>query len=49
MFTKAVIPTLAGSTMKSRNPSSVSAPTEPASFHDVTPDREATGSGSMPQ
>ena len=46
---KAVIPTFAGRTMKSRNPSTVSAPTEPASFHVVTPEREPTGSASIPQ
>ena len=49
MFMKAVIPTFAGRTMKSRNPSTVSAPTDPASFHVVTPEREPTASGSIPQ
>jgi hypothetical protein len=49
MFTNAVISTFAGRTMNSRKPSSVSAPTEPASFHVVTPERDAIGSGSIPQ
>ena len=49
MFTKPVMRTLAGRTTNSRKPSTVSAPAEPASFHVVTPERDATGSGSMPQ
>src|SRR5437870_3427237 len=49
MFKNAVIRTRAGSMMNWRSPGSVSAPADPASFHVVTPDEDATGSGSIPQ
>ena len=49
MFRKAKVRTVAGSTALSRNPAIVIAPGDPASTQVVTPVREATGSGRMPQ